>query len=252
MSISFACPHCERQITVADKFAGQRGRCPGCSQPVTVPTEHLAPAEPFAPATPPGPVIIPSANLVPAPVTTPATASMPALGPQSEVSHYPDDDHDEDDEDGGHHSQALLQHKDKPHEDLIDMTPMVDIVFFLLIFFLTTTLTAVTAVMNLPKPAKATEGGGSSSVSDLAEDKDSLMVKIQEDDTFWIEDEQFFSDQDLRIRIRTAVAEAGRPLALIVVGNSDASYGAAIRVIDAGADAKVGSVSLLVQEVTDE
>ena len=42
----------------------------------------------------------------------------------------------------------------------IDMTPMVDIVFFLLIFFLTTTMTAVQAVMNLPKPEKATESGG--------------------------------------------------------------------------------------------
>ena len=79
------------------------------------------------------------------------------------------------------------------------------------------------------------------------------MVKIQEDDTFWIEDEQYFSDQDLRIRIRQATAESGgKPLALIVVGNSDASYDAAIRVIDAGADAQVGSVSLLVQEVTDD
>lgn len=251
MSISFSCPSCQRQITVADKFAGQRGRCPGCSQPVAVPAAPVVAIDPLTPIELPSPVILPSANLVPAPVTTPATASMPVLDPQSEVGHYLDDDHDED-EDGGHHSQSLLAHKDKPHEDLIDMTPMVDIVFFLLIFFLTTTLTAVTAVMNLPKPAKATEGGGSSSVSDLTEDKDSLMVKIHEDDTFWIEDEQFFSDQDLRIRIRSATAEAGRPLALIVVGNSDASYGAAIRVIDAGADAKVGSVSLLVQEDTGD
>lgn len=252
MSISFSCPSCDRPITVADKFAGQRGRCPGCSQPVTVPAAQPVAIDPVEPIELPSPVILPSANLVPAPVTTPATASMPVLDPQSEVGHYLDDDHDEDDEEGGHHSHSLLQHKDKPHEDLIDMTPMVDIVFFLLIFFLTTTLTAVTAVMNLPKPEKATDGAGGRSVSEVIEDRDSLTVKIQEDDTFWIEDEQFFSDQDLRMRIRTATAEAGRPLALIVVGNSDASYGAAIRVIDAGADAKVGSVSLLIQEVTDD
>lgn len=227
MSLTFSCPNCQREITLDEKYAGQRGLCPGCSNPLTVPAAPQVATQP-----------------VPA-----------AIAPAHDDTHF-DEDHDEQDEDDEeeHRSHSLLSHKDAPHEDLIDMTPMVDIVFFLLIFFLTTTMTAVQAVMNLPKPEKATESGGAAkSVSDLAEDKDTLMVKIQEDDTFWIEDEQYFSDQDLRIRIRQATAESGgKPLALIVVGNSDASYGAAIRVIDAGADAQVGSVSLLVQEVTDD
>src|SRR5262245_36281408 len=38
------------------------------------------------------------------------------------------------------------------HHDLIDMTAMVDIVFFLLIFFLVTSMQSLEAVINLPMP----------------------------------------------------------------------------------------------------
>ena len=38
------------------------------------------------------------------------------------------------------------------HKDLIDMTAMVDIVFFLLIFFLVTSMQSIEAVINLPSP----------------------------------------------------------------------------------------------------
>src|SRR5262245_62038029 len=55
----------------------------------------------------------------------------------------------------------------KGHEDLIDMTAMVDIVFFLLIFFLVTTLQAALAVMNLPTPQAATgTAAAKSSIAD--------------------------------------------------------------------------------------
>jgi len=37
MPIQFSCPHCGKQTTVADQYAGQSGPCAGCSKPVTVP-----------------------------------------------------------------------------------------------------------------------------------------------------------------------------------------------------------------------
>jgi hypothetical protein len=92
----------------------------------------------------------PAPAVVPEPVSKPV-APFPGDDPSVGAVHYHDDydlDHDEDDEE---HGEGLIGHKDHPHEDLIDMTPMVDIVFFLLIFFLTTSMTALQAVMNLPK-----------------------------------------------------------------------------------------------------
>jgi prepilin-type processing-associated H-X9-DG protein len=47
MPIPFTCPHCGRQTTVADQYAGQTGPCAGCGKPITVPS--AAPPPSFAP-----------------------------------------------------------------------------------------------------------------------------------------------------------------------------------------------------------
>ena len=41
MPISFSCPNCGKQFTVADQFAGQTGPCAGCSKPLTVPLSSM-------------------------------------------------------------------------------------------------------------------------------------------------------------------------------------------------------------------
>lgn len=43
MPIQFACPHCGKQTTVADQYAGQAGPCAGCGKPVTIPLVGGAP-----------------------------------------------------------------------------------------------------------------------------------------------------------------------------------------------------------------
>jgi DNA-directed RNA polymerase subunit RPC12/RpoP len=52
-------------------------------------------------------------------------------------------------ETAGEHPLLLLP-KRAEHKDLIDMTAMVDIVFFLLIFFLVTSMQSLEAVIELP------------------------------------------------------------------------------------------------------
>jgi prepilin-type processing-associated H-X9-DG protein len=42
MPIQFACPHCGKQTTVADQYAGQSGPCAGCGKPVSVPFSSAA------------------------------------------------------------------------------------------------------------------------------------------------------------------------------------------------------------------
>jgi hypothetical protein len=52
MAISFTCPHCGKQTTVADQFAGQTGPCVACNKPVTIPgVPGVGPAAvPYAPS----------------------------------------------------------------------------------------------------------------------------------------------------------------------------------------------------------
>jgi len=37
MPISYSCPHCGKQFSVADQFAGQTGPCAACGKPITIP-----------------------------------------------------------------------------------------------------------------------------------------------------------------------------------------------------------------------
>ncbi|MDX1945449.1 MAG: DUF1559 domain-containing protein [Pirellulaceae bacterium] len=43
MPIAYACPHCGKQFSVAEQFAGQSGPCAGCGQTITVPRPAFAP-----------------------------------------------------------------------------------------------------------------------------------------------------------------------------------------------------------------
>src|SRR5262245_40841618 len=37
MPISYSCPHCGKQFSVAEQFAGQTGPCAACGKPITIP-----------------------------------------------------------------------------------------------------------------------------------------------------------------------------------------------------------------------
>jgi biopolymer transport protein ExbD len=143
----------------------------------------------------------------------------------------------------------LLPKRPSHPEDLIDMTAMVDIVFFLLIFFLVTSLQALEAVMNLPTPQSGEPGiSTGKSVAELENDPNFITVRIEDDDSIWVENTQVFNDQELSLRLRTARQESDGPRSLLVVADADASHGTAVRVFDAGAGAGVSGISLVVQE----
>lgn len=38
--VHFRCPHCNKAVSVAEAHAGKRGKCPGCGQPLEVPTNR--------------------------------------------------------------------------------------------------------------------------------------------------------------------------------------------------------------------
>ena len=137
------------------------------------------------------------------------------------------------------HPLLLFPPRGDAHGKLIDMTAMVDIVFFLLIFFLVTSMQSLEAVINLPTP-QASEGAASNlqTVPDYANDPNYVVVTIDADDAVWVEDEEAMSEQDLRAKLRTALREDERE-GMLVKGAGDATHGKFVMVLDAGADAGI-------------
>jgi len=268
VSIEFVCQNCGRELKVHEQAIGRRVRCPGCETLVVVPSsdelkaeeqesaelpaepshmeqeaEEPALEQPVVPAAQreteawrppkkksPFAEVAPPAHVTPPPVAAPVAARP---RPKSKPLEEP---------------PLILPPQSHP-EDLIDMTAMVDIVFFLLIFFMVTSLQALEAVMNMPAPQSAEGGAAASrSVADLENDPNYITVRIEDDDSIWVEDTQVFNDQELARRLRSARRESEGPRSLLVIGDADASHGAAVRVFDAGAGAGVNGISLVVQE----
>jgi biopolymer transport protein ExbD len=150
------------------------------------------------------------------------------------------------------HPLLLFPQRGADHGNLIDMTAMVDIVFFLLIFFLVTSMESLEAVINLPTPESST--GASSNLQtivDHEDDPDLVVVTIEADDTVWVEDEEAFSEQDLRAKLRAAMQNGDRD-GMLIKGSGDATHGKFVMALDAGADAKMSEILFSVEETDEE
>ncbi len=149
-----------------------------------------------------------------------------------------------------HDHPLLLMSKATDHGDLIDMTAMVDIVFFLLIFFLVTSIQSLEAVIELPVPEASASAPDAVQAVDYVDDSNYVVVTIDADDTVWVENEEAFSEQDLRSKLRIARQQDERD-GMLINGAADATHGTFVMVLDAGADAGMTELLFSVPQ-TDE
>ena len=133
-------------------------------------------------------------------------------------------------------------------EELIDMTAMVDIVFFLLIFFLVTSMHALNSSIPLPAP-DAQKGAGSNlqTLTDFEESADYVVVNIDRNDAMQVDGLPVGGPDDLLLRLQELRRAPAGPNKMLVVGHGDASHGAAVMVLDAGHEAGMDRVRLSIQ-----
>lgn len=138
-------------------------------------------------------------------------------------------------------------------EDLIDMTAMVDIVFFLLIFFMVTTMESLQSVLPVSAPQI---GGGSGAAAGATHPSagvaDYTRVEIDLDNQIWIDGDQIFADQDLRLRLVAERAEVGADHGVLIVGDEDASHGTLVRVLDIAMGAGVENIQFAITTRMDD
>ncbi len=140
----------------------------------------------------------------------------------------------------------LLMPQRTQHRDLIDMTAMVDIVFFLLIFFLVTSMQSIEAVINLPAPQPPASARDSvQAVPDVSNDPNYVVVTIDADDAVWVEDEEALSEQDLRSKLRAARQKDERS-GMLIKAAGESTHGTFVSVLDAGADAGMTDIQFSV------
>ena len=126
--------------------------------------------------------------------------------------------------------------------DLVDMTAMVDIVFFLLIFFLVTSMQGVASTIGLPNPDPKQAGKSAAPAAASAY----VTVRVDHDSMIWLEGDEVTSEQELRTKLREAREGGSGSSKMAVVANGDAQYSTIVMVMDAGNDAGMEEIRLAV------
>ena len=164
---------------------------------------------------------------------------VPAFGTAAKTADAQDEQQEADESSGP--AIALPTSKLAGYEDLIDMTAMVDIVFFLLIFFLVTSMQEIMASIETPPPdPQQVAAQGRKTAADP--DADAAALRIDADDTIWLDGGRIASEQDLRSKLRAAHQKDDRTKMMIKCA-PEATHGTFVSVLDAGADA--GSLALI-------
>ena len=140
-------------------------------------------------------------------------------------------------------------------DDDVDMTPMVDVTFLLLIFFMVTAAFALQKSIEVPTPDTQEGASQSRSIQEFEQDDDFIVVRVASDDTIWVEESEAPSDQQLLLRLRElrsgrALGGSRGPNSLLVLAHGDAMHETVVRALDAGT--AVGMDEIRLATVEDE
>lgn len=136
----------------------------------------------------------------------------------------------------------------------MDMTPMVDVTFLLLIFFMVTAAFSLQKSFQLPTP-KEQRPSTQVTMDRFEDDPDFVIVRIDENSTFfvsaahWDEEREAPSRQDLLIGLKDARTGGDRiPSRLLVIAHGEAWHEKVIMAMDAGTEVGMNDIKLATVE----
>lgn len=129
-------------------------------------------------------------------------------------------------------------------ESEMDMTPMVDVVFLLLIFFMITAAFGLQKSIKMPDP----ENDKSSRQAKQLEEKEenNILVHITEENRVFVEGEEASTRQELYAKLREQMhrGTGQQAVHLLVLAESKATHEMVVRVLDAASGVGMDSVRL--------
>lgn len=155
--------------------------------------------------------------------------------------------------------EAAIQFQSDRHgvDADVDMTPMVDVTFLLLIFFMITAAFSLQKSFELPAPKEDQPSTKARTLLDFESDPEFVVVRIDQFNTYhvtashWNEEREAPSEQDLLMGLRDARQGDGQgnlPTRLLVVAHGDARHERVITAMDAGTAVGMDDVKLVTVE----
>lgn len=257
MSISVSCPECGDSHHVNDRLAGRSVRCPSCDAAVDVPAP-VQPAEAVHSAesadvpgfadlteTPSSDVVQTAAEGIAASASASAVITPPrALSATDAVSPLLHGDDDEDDQ--------VLPRGNRPEEEM-DMTPMVDVTFLLLIFFMVTAAFSLQKSIDMPR--QQTDVPSTSTVDIESDDLDMVELEVDEFGSFLVMapdwERETPGKQNLVSALREAIAGNKDGMRLAIKVHEAAKLRFLVDAMDAGTIARFAQIEVTQVEEFD-
>lgn len=129
-----------------------------------------------------------------------------------------------------------MRRKKYGEEEEINMTPMLDVVFIMLIFFIVTASFVKEAGIDINRPPP------SSGIQPEDPDKTSILVAINENDTIWV-DQRMVDIRTVRANIERALA-ASPQSNVLVQADQNSTNQVLVKVMDAARLAGVRDISV--------
>jgi biopolymer transport protein ExbD len=213
--IRFSCRQCGKKLKAPDEYAGRQVQCTGCGAVQPVPEVQADTRT----------QVIESLHI---------GAAAPAHAPILEES--------------GPEAPVFVP-KSGFMDDGLDMTPMVDVTFLLLIFFMVTAAFALQKSIQIPTPDPSESAAESRTIEELEQDDDNVIVRIDKDNTIWVNDSEAPSEQELLTQLKAAREGAPGtttkgPSKLLVMASGDSRHEKVVMALDAGTAAGFDDVRL--------
>ena len=237
MALKFRCPQCNELYSAQEDMAGAQITCPFCNAQFELPKK--------APESP---------------TRNRSMKGTPTRGDTQPVPTHSAEPQAEQDESGvGVALGVSFRRQAEEDRNELDMTPMVDVTFLLLIFFMVTASFGLQKSYEVPAPDDTRPSEQAVSLQELETDPSYVIVRIDQYDTFhvstatWQTEQEAPSKPDLLLKLRQA-RESGVPAAthLLVMASEDATNGQVVTALDAGAAIGMEDVKLMTLPSEDE
>lgn len=231
MPIQFRCHNCRQVLSITSKKAGTEVTCPNCREETRVPTVEEVQAAISAQKQRKAEQADPVREPLPSESVAARSAGAPEMGHElwekSAAQRNPWLDEEADAEEEFKLDRRGLD------EGGLDMTPMVDVTFLLLIFFMITAAFNVQKSMQADPPQPEEEGAAQTMTIEEME-QDSVIVGISENDELTLDDEPVGGIGALADALRAKAAGGGTELTMTIEADPRCTFGIMVGVMDVG------------------
>lgn len=243
MPIQFRCPHCQDKVSVSRKQAGQEVPCPSCDETIEVPKLKSSPTsqEVEPPRTAPVAEDDSGADDIDfEEIFTEETPSTEEPDPDTlspvEQSTVPPVYEEEEEEEFG------VRKVNSDFEEL-DLTPMVDVTFLLLIFFMISASFSLQKTMQFPPP-EPNEEGATHNMQQMEEiEQESIEIEVTEENVI-IVDGAPVDDPALLPEVIAEKASASNQQDILLTAHEQALHDTVVWVFDSASEAGIQAVRI--------